>query len=346
MKQTFRRLGAALAATALLAGLAACAPQSSSGAGSGSGPAASGDAGEPITIGLTYTPNIQFAAFYLAEEKGYFDEAGVSVELRHHGQSEELFGALESGEEDLVYAGGDEIVQARSAGVGVTSVAQLYRRYPAALIVPADSPIQTAADLKGRKVGTPGPYGQTYAALLAMLAGAGLSEQDVTVEHIGYTQQAALTGGKVDGVMGYSNNDAVQLEQSGFPVRVISAFPDGQERLVGPALGAGDALVTERPEEVAKIIGAVMRATEELIADPSAAIDVAGAHIPTLTTEEARANALATLEATVPLLGEPGAEPSHDPATWDAMVAFMGEQGLLAGEVPAAADCYTNELLP
>src|SRR5699024_3045408 len=57
-----------------------------------------------LTLGLTYVPNVQFAPFYLAEQKGYFTDAGVDVTLRHHGESEDLFGALRSGTEDLVVA--------------------------------------------------------------------------------------------------------------------------------------------------------------------------------------------------------------------------------------------------
>lgn len=337
MKKTLRRLAAALAATGLIAALAGCAAQP------GTGPSPD-DA--PITIGLTYTPNVQFAAFYLAEQRGWFDEAGVNVELRHHGQSEDLFGALQSGAEDLVYAGGDEIVQARSAGVDVTSIGQLYTSYPAALIVPADSPIHSAADLRGRTIGTPGPYGQTYSALLAILAGAGLTQQDLTVEPIGFTQQVALTSGKVDGVMGYSNNDAVQLAESGFPVRVIPAFPAGSERLVGPSIGASSATIAARPEQLSAILSALARATDELIANPDAAVEASAAFIPTLSGDQATANARATLDATIPLLGQAGGRRfEQDPSTWSSMTAFMSEQGLLAGPAPALEECFTNALL-
>lgn len=343
--RALRRAAAALGALALAAGLAGCAPQSAPGATTGA--AGTGAAGETITIGLTYTPNIQFAPFYLAAERGYFDDAGVKVELRHHGQSEDLFGALETGAEDLVYAGGDEIVQARSGGVDVTSVATLYGSYPAALIVPADSPIQSAADLRGRTVGVPGPYGQTYSALLAMLAGAGLTTSDLTIEHIGYTQQAALTGGKVEGVMGFANNDAVQLQESGFPVRTISAFPDGVESLVGPALGASSAVLAEHPDAVRAILAAVERATKELIADPNAAVDASTSQIPTLTSPEAKANALATLQATVPFLQSAvDARFQNHPETWLRMTTFMADHGLLSGQQPTVDDCSTNDYLP
>ncbi|MGO2111375.1 MAG: ABC transporter substrate-binding protein, partial [Pseudoclavibacter sp.] len=202
------------AAAAIVVAIAGCAPAG----GEAGGGSAGGGSGETLTVGLTYTPNIQFAPFYVAEAQGFFDEVGLDVELRHHGQSEDLFGALQGGTEDVVYAGGDEIVQSRSNGTDVVSIATLYNEYPAALIVPEDSPIETAADVRGHTIGTPGPFGQTYFALLALLQAGGMTESDIDLQSIGFTQQAALTSGKVEGVMGFVNNDAVQFELADFPV--------------------------------------------------------------------------------------------------------------------------------
>ncbi|MGO4425039.1 ABC transporter substrate-binding protein, partial [Streptomyces sp. MCAF7] len=148
---------------------------------------AGGKSGDKITVGLTYTPNIQFAPFYVAAEKGYYKDAGLNVELRHHGAAEDLFGALKSGKEDVVYAGGDEMLQARSKNLPLVDIATFYQKYPVGLIVPKDSDIKKPTDLKGRTIGTPGPYGETYFGLLALLKEGGLSVKDAKVKNIGFT---------------------------------------------------------------------------------------------------------------------------------------------------------------
>lgn len=337
MRFSFRRATtAALVLGLAVVGLSGCAAEPST------------PSEDTVTIGLTYTPNIQFAPFYLAEQKGYFEEQGVHVELRHHGESEELFGALANGTEDFVFAGGDEIVQARSAGTDVVSIATLYSSYPAALIVPKDSSIQSGEDLKGHKVGVPGPYGQTYAALLALLSEAKLGEHDLSLEHIGYTQQAALTSGKVDAVMGYANNDAVQLERAGFPVRVIPAFTGDDESLVGPALAASSTSLAAHSASASKVLIALAKATGELIANPEDAMTAAEEFIPTLTSSEQRDAARATLDATIPFLEAKSGDVrfANDEETWQRMVEFMAEHKLLSGETPRAEDTFTNEYLP
>ena len=150
--------------------------------------------GGKITIGLTYVPDVQFAPFYVAEDKGYFKDEGVNVSLRHHGAQESLFGALEQGTEDVVVAGGDEMLQNRSNGIKVYNWATMYQTYPVKVIVPRDSTIRSAADLKGKTIGLPGKAGENYFSLQAMLKANGLTESDVKIQFIGYTHDRPRQG--------------------------------------------------------------------------------------------------------------------------------------------------------
>ncbi|XCB30091.1 ABC transporter substrate-binding protein [Arcanobacterium hippocoleae] len=144
-----------------------------------------------ITVGLTYIPDVQFAPLYIAEAKGYFQDAGLDVKLRHHGAQEALLGALQSGTEDIVFAGGDEMMQGRSTGIKVVNWATMYQKYPVVLIAPKSAGITKWEDLTGKKVGLPGPYGENYYGLLAALEIHNLQDK-VQIEFIGYTQTAAL----------------------------------------------------------------------------------------------------------------------------------------------------------
>ncbi|WP_432558790.1 ABC transporter substrate-binding protein [Granulicoccus sp. GXG6511] len=297
-----------------------------------------------FTLGLTYTPDIQFAPFYVAAEKGYFTDAGLDVTLRHHGANEQLFGAIQAGQEDLVYAGGAEFMQARSQGVPLVSVATYYQEYPVVLVVPEDSPIRTAADLKGRSVGVPGPFGETWFGLLALLKQAGLTDQEVEVKHIGYTQQAALSSGQVDGVMGYVNNDAVRLQAAGVAVRTLP-ITAGKPPLVGVGLGTTDTVLQSRADDVKKLQEAVAKAVTDIIADPAGAVSLAEKHVPGLAAEEQRQSALATLEATIPLFGDAATFGRQDAETWESMASFLTQMELLNGPVEAP-ECYTTEIVP
>ena len=295
-----------------------------------------------VTIGLTYVPNVQFAPFYLAQSSGYFTDAGVDVTLRHHGESEDLFGALTGGREQIVVAGGDEMLQSRSQGTDVISVATLYQVYPVTLIVPGGSDIAAPADLAGRTVGVPGEYGETWFGLLAMLREAGLSTDDVTVSSIGYTQQAALTGGHVDAVMGFVNNDVPQFRSTGLDV---SAVGIGDVPLVGISLGTTARMTQQQASALTGVITAVGRAVTEIAADPSLAVDAAAEQIPGSITDDQREIMLQVAEATVPLYGElTGRWGEQDAQRWSAMAETMLELDLVPSAVEAT-DAFSNDFL-
>lgn len=294
-----------------------------------------------LVLGLTYTPDIQFSPFYVAQEKGYFAAEGLDVTLRHHGASEPLLGALQSGNEDVVYAGGDEMMQARSQGVPAVSFATLYQKYPVALITKNDSPITKPADLAGKKIGVPGPYGESWFGLLALLRSAGLTQQQVEVKNIGYTQQAALTSGQVDAVMGYANNDAVRFESAGIGVRTLP-ISDFNAPLIGVGLGATETTLRQRPDDLVKIMRAVRQAVSDIAADPQLAVDLSVKQVPGLTAEPQKKSALATMKATVPLFGDTKTVGAQDKAKWEAMATFMNDAGLLAKPVPAG-EAYTDQ---
>jgi NitT/TauT family transport system substrate-binding protein len=295
-----------------------------------------------VTIGLTYVPNVQFAPFYLAEQQGYFEDAGVDVTLRHHGESEDLFGALASGREQLVVAGGDEMLQARSQGTDVVSIATVYQQYPVSLIVPEGSDITEPADLAGRTIGVPGPYGETYFGLLAMLAAADLTTDDVTVESIGYTQQAALSGGHVDAVMGFSNNDVPQFAATGTAVTAIGI---GDVPLVGISIGTTERMTRDQARALQGVIEAVGRAVADIVGDPSLAVEAASEEIPGTITDEQTAVMTEVATATVPLYGDlEGPWGLQDADRWEAMPTTMLDLGLIETAVPAS-EAFSNDFV-
>lgn len=284
-----------------------------------------------LTMGLTYTPDVQFAPFYVAEERGYFEEAGVDVTLRHHGASEGLFTAALSGQEDMVVAGGDEMLQAVAEGAELVSTATLYQDYPVALVVPADSEIGSVQDLPGHTVGVPGEFGQTWFGLQVLLESLGDQAEQVQVETIGFTQIGALVSGEVDAVMGFVNNEPVALEQQGTAARTIGLGEDVP--LVGISLIATGQAMQDDPEAVQAVTDAVLRAVADIVADPQVAVDAAAEHVPDLDTEQGRATALATVEATVPLYGAGEQIGAVDAERWKAMATFMFDAGLISAPV-------------
>ena len=328
---------------ALALGVAGCAPAATGGSPSpsASGPAPSASNAR-ATIGLSYIPNVQFAPFYVGQSQSLFDGVDAAVSVRHHGANEGLFNALTSGSEDFLVAAGSEAMQARAQGVDVIAVGSYYKTFPVEIFVLGSSPIQQLGDLKGRKLGVPGRYGESWLAVQVALASAGLSEDDVKIVEVGYTQVAALSGKKVDAVTGFRTNELVQLQAAGAEPRSLPVAP-GTVPLVSTSLLTTAAYAKAHPEVVRQVIAAVTKAIEATAADQKAAIDISAKQIPGWT-EAARPNAEAVLAATVDVMALQDGKflPALDPAQWDAMSAFLEKSKLIEKPV-AAADAFTNE---
>jgi len=317
--------GVALIATSLTGCTAAVAP-----GGAATLPSA--------VIGLTYIPNIQFAPFYVADHNG-FDTTTASISLRHHGASEGLFTALAAGDEQFVVAGGDEILQARAQGIDIVAVASYYSQYPARIIVPQGSPIRSVSDLRGHSIGIPGKFGESWFALLVALKQAGLTESDVTITEIGYTQQAALTTGKVDAEVGFSNSDVISFQQAGFPVTVI----DPGLPLVSICLGVAGSYATAHPDVVRTVIAGMKQGMDTALNDQATTLSIAAAYIPSFYGDTL-ATAKQVLPATTALFVDANGQlsPPFDPAQWDQMAQIMAAVGLIPQGTDAGA-AFTNE---
>jgi NitT/TauT family transport system substrate-binding protein len=296
-----------------------------------------------LTVGLTYVPNIQFAPFYVAQALGYYKAAGLAVTLRHQGVNEGEFNAITAGQEDAIFAGGDEMLQAVSQGIHLTYVTEVYTQYPVALIVPASSSIHTAADLRGHTIGIPGLYGTSYIALKAFLQSAGLSQSSVNIEAIGYTQPAALLGHKVDAVIDYVNDGVSLYAKSNFPVRTLAL----QQPIVSNGIGVRNTVLQSRGSDIRALIKATLQGVAYTITHPARAVQLSAPFVPGLSDPTASADALAILQATIPFWERSDGKPLGytSPTLWQEMYAFLRSGGQVTKSVDVAT-VYTNAYLP
>ncbi len=289
-----------------------------------------------VSIGLGYIPNIQFAPFYVAQSKGYYKAAGLNVTF-HHGFVNDLIGSMVLGHDNFVFATGDEELVARSKNLPVIDVATIYQRYPVSLIVPTNSSIHTLADLKGHTVGEPGPFGATHIGLLALLYQAHLSLSDIHIQAIGFTQVSALLTHKVDAVVGYSNNEPLQLRKQGLQVRTFDV--SDYQPLVSNGVITTESTLQNQPDVVRGFVQATIRGLKDVIANPTEAVQISKNYVQGMDT----ANAMSVLQATIPIWQGDGQKPLgfNDNVTWQSMEQFLVSQKIIP-PVQDISQAYTN----
>jgi NitT/TauT family transport system substrate-binding protein len=192
----------------------------------------------------------------------------------------------------------------------------------------------------------PGAYGETYFGLLALLESAGLNTSDVHIEYIEFTQVSALLGHKVDAVMGYVNNEAVQLQMANFPVRTFALSSTVRPLpLIGDGLAVRTSYLHSHGAAIKALITAIMRAENYIVTHPSETLDISKAYIPGLADPAAEAQAARVLAASIPLWQPISDNGYSAPSAWRAMAAFMLSHRFITK--PAnLSQSYSNSFLP
>ncbi|KQR04580.1 ABC transporter substrate-binding protein [Deinococcus sp. Leaf326] len=290
--------------------------------------------GRTVNIGLGYVPNVQFTPFYVADKLGYFKAEGLSVKFQH-GYVNELMPLLLQGKLDFVVGDPEDAVFARNQGADVRYVMAMYQKTPVTVF--SLKPLNSTADLRGKTLGIPGPYGSTYNAVQALLGSAGL-DNDVRLANIGFTQLDAVRAGRVDAAAGYVNNEVVQLRALGqkvYTLDVTGAYP-----MVGAGLiTTGKSL---NGDLARKVVRASQRGLKFTQSDPARAFKLAQ------PVFGATGGGLDILRASVPLMSSTYTAKNglgaSDPAAWTKAVAALVKQGKLPAGAKAG-DFYTNTLI-
>jgi NitT/TauT family transport system substrate-binding protein len=140
---------AAVVAAALFA-LAACGGDDES---SGTDTEASGGAKDKVTLQLKWVTQAQFAGYYAALEKGYYDDENLDVSIK--------VGGPDITPEQVVASGGAEfgldwlpsLLATRDKGGDLVNIAQVFARSGMTEVTWKDSGISDVAGMKGKKVG-------------------------------------------------------------------------------------------------------------------------------------------------------------------------------------------------
>ena len=294
---------------------------------------------EHIRLPMGFIPNVQFAPFYVAVDRGYFADEGIEVEFDYSFETQGVQ-LVAAGELPFAVASGDQVILARAQGLPVVYIAEWWQRFPVAIASLAETGNNSPADLAGRTVGVPELFGASYIGWQAFLSATGLDPSAVKLDTIGYSQVPSLNEGRVDAAVVYANNEPVLLAHEGVATNVI-AVADYAD-IVSNGLVTSESVIAERPDFTRGFVRAFLRGLSDTLADPTAAFEISTRHVEGLA--ENAGFGMAVLNATLPYWQseQPGLS---DTATWEQSQQVMRDAGLLEDTLPVDT-LFTNEFLP
>lgn len=115
--------------------------------------AGSAMAADKLTLQLKWVAQSQFAGYYVAKDKGFYEAEGLDVDIKAGGPDIAPEQVIAGGGADVIvdWAGG--ALAAREKGVGLVNIAQPFKKAGMEMVCPKNGPVQTEADFKGHTLG-------------------------------------------------------------------------------------------------------------------------------------------------------------------------------------------------
>lgn len=290
----------------------------------------------PIRLPMGYIPDPQYAPFYVAKEKGYFAEEGLAVEFDYSNETDgmALVGANET---PFAIVSGEQVILARAQDVPVVYVLEWFQQYPIVLISDAESGITEPEDLVERTVGLPGFFGASYVGYAGLLSANGLTLEDVNTLEIGFNQVEALLSEQAEAVVGYANNEPLQLADAGEAVNVIhvSDYVD----MVANGIITNEETIANEPELVHAFVRAALRGLADTLADPDEAYEISKGYVEGLGDERRD-----VLQASLPMW-EADTLGRTEAASWEQTQSVLQQIDFLDAPVDDLDAAYTNEFV-
>ena len=299
------------------------------------------------------TLNISVAPFAIATKMGWFKEGGIDVEIVPFGGSTECIQNLAIGEVDFSHSTAEPLAVVRARGVKGKVFYTILHKNIFGLAVPADSPIRSIADLKGKTIGVTSMASTGVLIARAIAATNGLDpDNDFKLAAIGEAgQSAALIRSKqVDALSQFATQYSL-VEYAGIKLRhldnsAVANFPSNglatleatlkSKRKEAIALARGFAMGTlfanENPEAATRIMYEIYPESRPMGRDEATSIA-----IDKLVINSVR------FSQDVPALGIAQWGLSDVKAYGD-YLKFLKQWAVVKDDI-AAADFVTNELI-
>lgn len=240
------------------------------------------------------------AWFFMAQDKGYFKEEGLDVEIDQGEGSSASIPKVASGAYQAGFGDLNALIDlsAKRPADAPVAVYMLYNTPPFTIVVKQDSPIKTPKDLEGKTVGGPANDG-ALKLFPAFAKYAKIDAAKVNVTNMAPNlREQMLSRGQIDAAFGYVTTVSFSARGMGLDpakdLRFIRYGDNGMD-LYSNAVFFSRSFVKDNPQAVRGFVKALNRAIKDVIADPAAATDYSLKREPLLKREIERDKLVATM---------------------------------------------------
>ncbi|MFC2019334.1 ABC transporter substrate-binding protein [Chloroflexota bacterium] len=296
-----------------------------------------------VKLILDWVPNTNHTGIFVAEEEGYFTEAGLAVEIIQPG---EVYpeAAVASGVADFGISFQEYVTLSRARDVPIVSIAALLQHNTSGFASAANLNVTGPADFDGLVYGSFGSPFEVPTLDVLMNCDGGDIDQ-LKIVQTGFADPLALIAeNQIDVAWIFFGWQGFQAQQQGLNLNVVmmedyfGCIPD----YYTPVLIASEDTISNRPDVAKAFMEAISRGYEFAIENPNEAAGLLLAAVPELDAELVKAsqNWLSNYyQADAQRWGEQKA------SVWQNYADWMLEHGIISDPI-SATEAFTNEFLP
>ena len=288
---------------------------------------------EKIRLMPAWTPQAQFAGYYVAKDMGFYAEQGLDVDIQHIGVNSSKSGVsrIAEGEVDLIISNPIQALLARENGTGLVNVLQVNQS--TGMMIVSHNPISGPQDLNGLKVGR---WKSGFTEICLMWGKA----NDLHVEWIPFLNGInAFISGALDATVVMSYNEYYQLVEAmgEIPEENCIHFSDCGYDIPEDGVYATEEYVASHREAVDKFCEATKKGWDWCLEHREEAVDIVLAHMKECKLRSSRYHQTLMLDGILDLLYDKNlgmvSYEQISPDLFRHLVRELTQMGILSGEV-------------
>lgn len=297
---------------------------------------------EKVTIMMPFISQIQWAAYYTAKSKGYYQDEGLDVKIQYStkgaaGPIEQLIG----GKIDFILTTEDSVILARAKDLDIVAVYPIEPTNVFYIVSEKNKNITKPTDLVGKKVGLISSASSAYANLLAILQLSKIDKNKLEIVQAGTSVVPAFLEKKFDAAAIHLSQKLLIKEKSP-NLNIINA--SDYTNISRGHIATTGSLVKNNPELIKKFLRATKKGLEYVVNNPEEAVNIYISFNPDAESQRKISQDLwnAFIEEYHYKTGLPGLELPQD---WQKSQDISYDVGLITKKTDIS-EMYTNEFVP
>ena len=244
------------------------------------GGVAAARADEKVTFALNWFPVGDHAAYWVAQERGYFKQRGLDVTMENSKGSGDSIAKVDTGRADVGLADAAVVIAALARGAQIKTVGMVFDKTPLNVFSLKSSPILKPKDLEGHTIGAPPGDGQRQMwPAFAKLTGVD-SDKVTWVNIEPAAKTAALVEKRVDAIGDYTTGLPLHEKGAGKGNVAMMPWANFGFDMYSISIIASAKTMTERPKVLRAFLEAAYLGWRDVMQDPKAALAIFKKQVP------------------------------------------------------------------